>query len=161
MACLPNTGANREIFLKFSQAKSGRKNDLSFFSILSVFSTHFTQFSSSSAIVCLDEHLLYVSNILLSSQSLSPHYPFLLPRNSLCLGKELQSVHNMLLTVPSYSHSSPGPVCGLSHRRQSSMNCKPCGSPFTTSVYMLSPDTVLQEEQFPLMEPQALAENLF
>lgn len=125
MACLPNTGANREIFPKFSQAKSGRKNDLSFFSILSVFSTHFTQFSSSSAIVCLDEHLLYVSNILLSSQSLSPHYPFLLPRNSLCLGKELQSVHNMFLTVSSYSHSSPGQVCGLSHRRQSSMNCKP------------------------------------
>lgn len=94
MVFLPKTGANREIFLKFSQGKSGRKNDLSFFSIiLSVFTTLFTVFSSGGAIDSLDGHLLYVFNILLSPYSLIPHCTFLPPWNSLHLQMELQSAH--------------------------------------------------------------------
>lgn len=138
MVFLPKTGANREIFPKFSQATSGRKNDLSFFSIiLSVFSTPFTQFSQGSTIDSQDGHLLYVFNVLLSPYSLSPHYPFLLPRNSLYLGMELQSVHYMfsphthplLQCVVSPTGDSPPWTMSLSHRLQFSTNCT-CMCPF-------------------------------
>lgn len=128
-------------------------------------STPFTQFSPGSATDSLGEHLLYVFNILLSPYSVSPHYPFLLPRNSLCLGMELQSVHYVFSTAPSSSHSSPPPVCGLSRGRQCSSNYE--SFPQAAVLHELHldksfpPGAVPQEQQVPLMKSPALTGIMF